>query len=205
MKKQMGFSLVETLVVIVILMVLGFLLSDLLIRTFRGGTRTELGGNIKQNGQSALTIMDSTIRNSDAVVCTGKWAGLTFPTDTITVATKGVFTRFRFTAPTQTANGLLQQDNPTLTDPSKANLLCSDPTFGILTNPSSLTDTNTSSGVSVVGTSSTDYFIVNHVAGYKDTVMINFDLSPAIGAGSSSEKTIGVNNKLNFSTTVGLR
>src|SRR5258708_7221356 len=85
MKKEKGFSLIEALVVILIIVLLGFLLSDLLLRTFRGGRRTDIGASVKQNGQSALTLMDTSVRTADAIVCTGNWSswGATTPVDTL--------------------------------------------------------------------------------------------------------------------------
>jgi prepilin-type N-terminal cleavage/methylation domain-containing protein len=64
-----GFSLIEVLVTVTILTMLGVAISTILTRSFSGNSKTELIGNIKQNGQSALGVMEKDIRDSDTIAC----------------------------------------------------------------------------------------------------------------------------------------
>lgn len=126
-----GFSLIEVLVAIVVLTILGFVVTDILSRTIRGGNKTQLIGVIRQNGQSALDSLDSSIRQADNVVCTGNWEGGS-GLDTLVTTQNGKYTRFHFYLQSGSNNGYIGVDYPTsdsttsngLIDPNNSNRLC---------------------------------------------------------------------------------
>ncbi|MBI2021689.1 type II secretion system protein [Candidatus Daviesbacteria bacterium] len=214
-----GFTLIETLLVVIIFATIGVILSGILSRTFRGSDKSQLIGTIKQNGQSALNVIDRAIRQADGVIC---------PTDStpakiITIRTKaspsssvGVqgskYIRFRFVDPTASSNGFIVEEEPVVSNPSdEASLLilCS-PSVGSYETPTYLTDRDTGRGVSVPNSTSNPgisdpYFKVYKQQGFKDIVVINFRLSPAINAGSSFEDKVGSDNTIEFQTTIELR
>lgn len=199
-KKHNAFTLVEILVVVAVLSVVGILVLTIFTRTLKGTNKTQILGAIKQNGQSVLETMTSTIRDSDNIVCP-----TSAPSSTLVVVTKGIYTRYRFIVPGAN-NGLIQQDNPTKqTDPA-TNKEETDPAFVIricspedpMPQPIVLTDTNSQSGVSLTSGS----FSLNKQAGFKDNVKITFVLSPGVGALPALISEIG---PVTFETTIALR
>ncbi len=201
---QRGFTLIEALVVIGVLAVLGYVMTDLLSRTLLGGNKTELNDTIKQNGERALTTMDSTIREADQVVCTSSYSATN---DTIVVVKNGTFTRFRIFPQTTGANGYIVEDNPLLSNPTNLTSICNNYTQN---SPQTITDTDPVTGVSIpVAANACDptngCFYDQKASGYKDVVQISFYLSPGINLGTGSQNTVGTNNRVNFSTKVELR
>lgn len=194
--QQAGFSLIEALIVIGILAILGLILTTLLSRTIKGGNKTQVISTIKQNGQTALNIIDTTIRGADQVICIDQYQN---PSDTIVILKKDIFTRIRFypTSSTQTSpcfsvNGCIASDHPQVASPDElqgVNNICTQDQ----SNSTILTDTNQSSGVSV----KSGGFARNLSPGSKDIVKIDFILSPANQAEPG--------NQVDFSTTVELR
>lgn len=210
-----GFSLIEALVSLAIILVLGFILSDLLLHTFQGGNKSDLIGTVKQNGQSALDNMTLAIRAADSVVCSGSYY-TTWPqgnpSDTLVISKNGSFTRFRFHPPTTSINGYLAEDFPKVSDLpnsdlSQTSLLCTLPTSNgidqtISTGVVIMTDKdNPTGGVSVTAGG----FTVNSVTGFKPTINISFNLAPGVSAGQRADLTLKSNSSTQFSTTVGLR
>lgn len=202
-----GFTLVEILVTMAIIAIVGTILVVTFTNTLRGSNKSQILAVIKQNGQAVLENMDKTIRNADNVVC---------PTDatsgnTLVVVQNGTYTRYRFIAPTPSANGLIQQDNPVKVVDVGTGILQTDTTF--ITDvclPTSLmprdatqpvqilTDTNLQTGVSVTS----GLFTKNPQSGYKDSVTVSFTLGPGINAPSI---VAGQIDPVEFKTTVGLR
>lgn len=226
-KNHQGFTLIEALVVILVVGILGYLLSDLLLRTFRGGNKTQLIGDIKQNGQSALNTIDYTVRTAERIVCPppGVKTVTTNPADpvpqTAVLATvkNGKYTVFWFNPPKTTSpveNGyisLLSTENDPVNrvgDTIPVGELigyCSPPSLpgaklnAEFTKAVFLTDKNTQTGVSLKPGA---YFQRNSQAGSKDEVSIQFELGPGELAASSFDTQIGTGAVL-FSTTVRLR
>lgn len=193
-QRQSGFSLVETMVVIGVLAVIGVIMTDILKRTITTDTKTELTGTIKNNGDKALNTMDSVIQFADRVVCVGKFST---NNDTIVVIKDGSYTRFRFIGPSGNQNGYLQEDQFTLTDPTKATTaLCSQSTTY---NPVTITDTDPVTGVSLVAGS----FLDDPSPGFKDVVNISFNLAPGVNIGPGAQNQVG--GSVSFSTSVELR
>lgn len=198
---ERAFTLVEILVVVAVLSVVGILVLTIFTRNLKGTNKTQILGAIKQNGQSVLEAMTSTIRDSDNIVC----PSTTAPSNTLVVVAKGIYTRYRFIAP-DASNGLIQRDNPAKqtdlatdqeeTDPAFVIRICgtADPMVG----PNVLTDTNPQSGVSLASGS----FSLNRQAGFKDNVKVTFELSPGIGALPALVSEIGT---VTFETTIQLR
>ncbi len=67
-KNSKGFTLVEALVVITVIGFIGVILTDLLFRSFRSSNKTQIQGILQESGQSALNVMDQSIRFS-RIVC----------------------------------------------------------------------------------------------------------------------------------------
>lgn len=206
-----GFTLVELLVAIGVLAVVGILILTIFARTLQGNNKSKITGVIKQNGQSVLEQMDKTVRNADNVVC----PTTSTTSDNLVVVNKSIYTRYRFIAPSPaaspTSNGLIQQDNPATqcimgsppcsgsryeTDVELRDRICtsSDP----MSQPATLTDTNTQVGVSVVN----GLFTRDRSSGFRDQVTIKFDLKPGVGVPPILSGQI---DTVTFQTTVGLR
>src|SRR5579884_4155589 len=118
LKRQSGFSLIETMVVIGVLAIIGVIMADILKRTITTDTKTELTGAIKNNGDKALNTMDNTIQFAERVVCVDKFDASALNNDTIVVVKNGTYTRFRFVKPSAGKNGYLLEDVFPLSDPT---------------------------------------------------------------------------------------
>lgn len=194
---NLGFTLIEAIIAIGIIGIIGFILSDLLSRTFKGSDKTKLISKIVQNGQVALNHLDQAIRNSDAVICTG-----TIPPSapSIVVYTKGQYTRFVIYAPTS-ANGYISRDTLTvISEPVDKDDFCNNQSTGDFTSvPTSLTD----SGVSVVGGSFTTKASQQaQDANRSDAVAIEFKIGPSVSSGQGFQDKL---DPVDFKTTVKLR
>lgn len=194
-----GFTLVEVLVVIALLSTVGLTLTVIFTRTLRGGTKSQLLSEIKQNSQSVLDSASNVIRNSDDVVCpTG---GLS--ANTIVTVKDGTYTRYRLIRPNGTqANGYFVQDNPvSSTGPSGYNsTMCNDNDV-LQANFLTLTDQNVVTGVSV-DTVGTGVFTVNTPGGSRPVIIIRFVAGPAVSAPGTLSTDIMPQN---FETTVQIR
>lgn len=210
-----GFTLVEILVVMAIVAVMGTIMVVIFTNTLRGSNKAGILSNIKQNGQGVLENMDKAIRGADNIVCP------TAAGNTLVIMKNGCYTRFRYSPPPspQTnppVNGQIQQDNPQ-PDPAVPCLVSSpapspkdiksftasvcadtDP----MVNPNILTDTNTSSGVSVEALSGQPVFSRSQSSGYKDSLTVQFALKPGAVASSAVASQI---DPVTFKTTVELR
>jgi len=203
-----GFTLVEMLVVIAVLSIIGILILTIFTRTLKGTNKSQILGAIKQNGQSVLETLTSSIRNADNVVCPAIIPpATTASSGTLVIVTQGIYTRYRFIA-AGANNGLIQQDNPAKqtvagsnppreeTDAEFVDRVC---TIGsIMPTPIILTDTNPQSGVSLANGS----FTRNRPAGFKDSVKVTFVVSPGIGALPTLINEI---DPVTFETTIQLR
>ncbi len=221
--KKNGFSLIETLVALAIVSIMGIILADLLTRTIQGGNKTHLIGTMKDNGQAALNIIESSMRSSDTVICpinTGD--PLDLPSETakrlpnvLVVSQNGIYTRFGFvdtTPPLSTGqNGYISKDHPAVSDTTDLmaiNKLCEflPGTYAAgqggsatATTEQLLTDQTL---VSVVQNSG--LFFKSHAPGYKDEVTIQFTLTPGVVSTKASGQ-VGTNNQIPFSDTIELQ
>lgn len=195
MKLKAGFTLAEILVVIAVISVVGIIITDIFIRSVRGGNKAQISSALKQNGQLTLDEMDKTIRGADAVVCQ--------TSDTIVVSssqlsyasplaspTNSRYTRFRFINPTATINGKVQEDNPA----SYSDTMCSD----VQISPITISDSNSKIGASITGGS----FTRNKQAGYKDVITIQFNVLPGVDAPQIVASSI---DPIPFNTSIVLR
>lgn len=207
MRRDIGFTLVEILVVIAIFAIVGTILVTVFANTLRGSNKSQILANIKQNGQAVLDTMDRTIREADNIVC------VTPSGDTLVIVKDGLYTRFRFIGST-IANGSIQQDTPLQPPPPAAESdiylfkrsLCTDDT-NPLVNPTTLTDTNPQTGIAVVYSKDSigndlPIFDENPDPGYKNSLIIQFSLKPGIQTSSIITSQI---DPVSFETTIGLR
>lgn len=201
-QKSSGFTLVEALVAVTIIGITGLLLTDLLSRTFKGNSKTELISRIKQNGQSALNIIDQSIRYAASIVCVSPSTDPN-PNRILVVKSKGnQYIRFRMvseiTVSGNEANGYLKMDYPQPTDPANPSSLCN--SSGLVeATPVELTDTNLINGVSLKPSSR---FTLISNPGSKNGVNIIFYLGPGLKAGAGFENQAASLSGIPFETTV---
>jgi type II secretory pathway pseudopilin PulG len=201
-----GFSLIEALVVVGVLAIVAIVMVDLLFRTVRGGNKTQLIGNIKQNGQTALSVLDTTIRSADKVICKSSYTGNSANTfldgsgaplpDTLVIAKDGKYTRFRFYFERSgTSNGYIGKLDLVVTDPSTVGqTLCAD-------NPTSDTKLTPDDGAISLKYGGFEYTQSINLS-HKDVVGIKFDMGPSYNSGTSFDQQSA---NVTFSTTVELR
>lgn len=196
---QNGFTLVEVLVAMFIIGTIGVIMADILAKSFRNSADIQLTSKLKQNGQTALNIIDQTIRGSDNIVCIGNYPPVTPPTPAATnkvilVKKDNLFDRFVLVIPTSTKNGYIIQDSPVIADSTNQSLL-TDACNPSTTTGIPLTNTDPVNGVSLVEGS----FLTQG----KNAVTIQFKLGPAIRSGISS--TDRGSSTADFQTTVQVR
>lgn len=202
-----GFTLIEAVVAIAVIGVIGLIMADLISRTFKGGTKTALIATIKQNGQSALNVIDQQIRNAETVVCIGSFT--LNPQSSLTLIRNGQYTRFTFyynLAPVQ--NGYLAQETLNVLSPALNSVdqqaYCNNEfvTDKFTDSPDlKLTNTNPITGSSII--SGSFEFATLPQAGIKDAVNVQFKLGPGTKAGSGFESQVG--SDVEFKTTIQLR
>jgi prepilin-type N-terminal cleavage/methylation domain-containing protein len=192
-----GFTLIEILIIILILGVIGAALTGVLSRTFRANNKSQVLGNVKQNGQNAINDLSQTIRSAQDIVCINP------QTDgkVITLKNKeGTLVRYIFVDPTSTENGVLKKDFPSYIlnsiRVSNTDNFC-DLTQVPLQQPSDLTDQNISKGVSVEEGKFNRF--------EKHTLGIYFVVKVAKNAPKDFSNQIGGTGMEVFSTTVQLR
>ena len=206
--KERGFTIIEVIVTITVVSTLVYLLSNLLSSTLKGSSKAQLLGIIKQNGQQALDLIADTIRSSDEVVCVRLDSGVNSTAGSgkiITVFNQGRYISFQINPEISVASGRITQLTRVVTSATEpidnAGLLAlCDPPQGMNVDWIR-TGFLTGSGVSVKD----GQFTVIKSAGAKNTVQIQFDLAPAVGAGSGYENQLGGSGVLRFQTTVQLR
>lgn len=157
---QKGFTIIEILVVIAVMGVVGVIITEIFFNTLKGSSKANLISKIKQNGQSAMELMDKTIRNADAVVCINETSR-----NIVTVQKNGVYTRFVFKFPS-TGNGYISMDNPSEFAPGRTCEIAD----VISTIP--ITD-NTSIALDNIRPPE---FTRSRQAGFKDAISISFSL-----------------------------
>ncbi len=192
----MGFTLIEAIIAIGLIGMIGFILSDLLSRTFKGSDKTKLISKIVQNGQVSLNHLEQAIRNADEVTCKGAIPP-SYPS--MVIFTKGQYTRFVFYTPAG-SNGYISRDTlNVISDPLVKNDFCNNQSTGDFTStPINLTDSFGGSGVSVTGGSFTE--IASQ--GKTDAVTIRFLVGPSVSSGQGYQDKL---DPVDFKTTVKLR
>ncbi len=203
--RKNGFSLIEVLVTVSILTIIGVAISTIVTRSFQGNTKTELIGNVKQNGQAALAIIEKDIRDSDTVVCP-----LSGTSTIITLLTKteGQYIRFSMIPESGSNNGAIYREIFTFQYlPASADQLCNLATFplDIQSTQTDLIDFNSKSAVSLKNVSGTGFTVVKN-PGFKDTVRVQFNLGPSVTSTKKVEDSLGgATNSDQFQTTVQIR
>ncbi len=213
--QQAGFTIVEVLVVALILGVIGYMMSDIVIRSLQGSQKTAIIGTAKQNGQVALDSIAQVIRNSDMVVCIGSIvpaATGSTPGDTIVFYSQdGKYIRFRY------LNKKLIQDLPAvnfLINSDATQLQVCDTTKVAEQSPTILTDTESTNGVDIckvdsdpvcIGTTKAgnNIFSVTKSPGSRDTVTIQFSIKPS-NTSTNFENQLGGSGVVQFRQTIQL-
>ncbi len=202
-KKDHGFSLVEALVVAGVIAVLGLVLVQLLTRILKGGNKTQVISLIKQNGQVALNTIDTTVRQSDNVICPDKNTS----GNILVILKNGSFTRIWFVTG-NASDGYIAMDNPSVSDPTQANNpIIPNPNFlcNLTTVAPTIIQTLTAPGSVSLLTSPAPQFIRSSSSGSTDLLNIQFDLGPSKLLGATAENQVGTNNSVHFTDSVGLR
>src|SRR5581483_2454097 len=81
-----GFTILELLVVISIMVIIGSLISGILFSTLRGTNKTKITNAVSQNGNYAMSVMTDIIRSSTNVVSGGATCASASPTPAQTIA-----------------------------------------------------------------------------------------------------------------------
>lgn len=216
MKKSLGFTLVEVIVVIAILSVVGVMVLTIFTRTLKGSNKSQIIATIKQNGQSVMENIDKTIRDADNAICRSNDG------KTLVVLKNGIYNRYIFIPTTSSVNGYIQQDRPSKqiarttgveeTDPDFINRVCAtvDPLNNPLNSPVILTDTQLETGVAIDCVAinrvpdclTNPIFRIDKLAGFKDQVKIQFDIWPGIGVSPAIRGQI---DPVTFQTSIQLR
>ena len=78
-RRQIGFTLMEIIVVIALLGVVGMMAVNIFFTSLRGSTKAETLKEIKQNGDFAISTMERMIRNAQEVTstCSGSSSSIT--------------------------------------------------------------------------------------------------------------------------------
>lgn len=182
-KQIKGFTILELVVALGVLILMVAVLFQIFSNTLRGSNKAQVLATIKQNSQSAIDNIDKTIRISEKVIC------VSADKSQVVTYQNGIYTRFGFSPPTATpqANGFIYQDNIGNCTSGKDNAA------------QILTDTNLNTGVSV---DAPNGFTVDSSAGYSDIVTIQFSAGPGLGIAGAFANQI---DPVNFQTTVSLR
>lgn len=125
--KRSGFTLIELLVVVAIFGVIGTIATVTLFSLLRGASKTEIIKEVKQNGDYALSVMETKIRNStiDDVNCIGMANNLIIKNNDGTYTTydcvaDGAINRLRST--TSGISGYLTNSQVSLADCNTTNI-----------------------------------------------------------------------------------
>lgn len=187
--KQRGFTIIEILVVLAVISIVGVIITEIFFNTLKGSNKSNLVTKIKQNGQVALDTMDKTIRNADNVVCPFVPIDEMSASSNILVIEKdGKYTRYSLQRPTD-ANAYLALDAPVSFDETTC-----DTVSGEVLN---ITDKST-----IQVTTDASIFTRNKVAGFNDTVSVEFKVSPGLGISESLSSQI---DPIPFVTSIQLR
>lgn len=185
MKQHKGFSLIEVMISIAIIGVIGVISTAIFTQTLKNSTQTETISKLKQNGEQAITLLEESLRNADAVVCYGSTSGITIDT-LVFRTTEGKYTKFRFVPPDPstgipTTNGYLaRQDN---LNPASLSTFCN--SAPDLSREIILTNKDLSSGVSI---SDGQFYRVSQGYLNKDTINVSFFVNKTkSGRGSLAE------------------
>lgn len=219
--KQKGFTLVELLVVISIMVVLGVIFTNILIDTLRGKNKVNAVNQVKQNGQVVLDKLSNEIRDAEKIVCVGKYSGTganigLLVNDTIVIFKNGTFSQFRFHQPfpilAPSTNGYIRKVDFTATDLVNAepdnpantvigsNLCTTVDTPGFGTNLNQkITDTDPKNGVSINILNGENIFEQRG-----DSVIIKFAGSAGVKAGYAYDVSVK-DGGVPFTTSVQTR
>lgn len=204
-QKDKGFTIVELLVVVVIMVIMGVIFTDILIESLRGRNKVNVINQVKQNGQVVLDKLSNEIRSAEKVVCVDKFTGGgNSVLDTIVIFNNGTYSQFRFIKPTASANGKIQKVNlirSDVSDLTSDQMLCTTVDISAGTNLKQfLTDTDTKNGVSVDIPPSPQ----NAFEQKGDSVIIKFNAFAGINAGFAYDVTVK-DGGVPFTTSVQVR
>lgn len=195
---NLGFTLIEILVVISVLTVVGVVLTEVFFRSIRGGNKAEAVAILKQNGQESIDIMDKNIRNSKDVICPPLPPSITKKDSDVLaiIGQDGTITRYRL------SDQKLLEDHPKaaagITQEQFVLNLCSNLSLEG-TEQVALTDINK---ITVYKPEGSNIFIRSRQSGYRDVVTVSFRLKPGAGIPKAVGNQI---DPIPFTTTVQLR
>ena len=185
--KVNGFTLVELLIVIAVLVVTSTVLFQVFSNTLKGGGKAQYVSTLKQNSQSALDIMDKAVRSASSVVC----STVTPPVSLVIQNSDGTYTRLRFPVQISGSNGYIEKE--ALSYPVSTSA-CQDGSV----SPKIITDNDPKNGVSVTN----GQFTVNSAPGLGYAVTMQFMVNPPVSLSPVFSSQIG---SVTMKTTVSLR
>ncbi|KKR81243.1 MAG: hypothetical protein UU73_C0003G0193 [Candidatus Daviesbacteria bacterium GW2011_GWA1_41_61] len=220
--KKPGFTLIELIIVVSIIVLLGLIFTDILVQTLRGQNKVRILNQVKQNGQVVMEKLSTSIRQGGEVKCVGDLEDDSDTIDdTITMfkpsgysPNQGTYIRFRLIRPVaNTTNGYLTEEY--FTDKEQSSQGFTDSQLCIkrvdLGFKSYLTDLDTIKGVSVDHYSTDEasfspLFKKIEKKGYNDAITVTFRLFPGVKVGAGAyEADVKEGGIPVFTTTVQLR
>lgn len=217
-----GFTMIELIVVVSVIVLLGLIFTDILVQTLRGQNKVRILNQVKQNGQVVMEKLSTSIRQGGEVKCVGDLeTDSDTIDDTITMfkpsgyyPTQGTYTRFRLIRPVaDSANGFLTEEH--FTDKEKSSNGFNDPQLCTKSLDMGLkgylTDLDTIKGVSV------DHYSTDEASfsplfkkiekdGYNDAITVSFRMFPGVKVGKGAyEGDVKEGGIPVFTTTVQLR
>lgn len=186
-----GVTLLETLIAVSVMAIIGIVIMELLRITFQSNSKTQLINSIKQNGQSAISSVEDSLRFADRIVCPA--SGIS---STLTVVKDGKYTRIKIYGEVGNNNGYIARDFPSPPFASETDLCAEPPIPDLAATKEFLT--NKDSGMSIF----TGSFIVDTGTSGGTIVTIRFDAKAAKNAPSTFESQV---DPVPFQTSIQLR
>jgi prepilin-type N-terminal cleavage/methylation domain-containing protein len=193
-RESRGFTLAEIMVVIAVVAIMGTVLTEIFIRTFRASGKAQILATMKKNGEVILQKMNNDIRTAENITLCD--LNQDANNDAIILENRdGTYKRYHFIKESISPkiNGQVESDTPDLTNVLKANY-CITP----ILSPAILSDGSSANGISIDVPDSGNFFSESFD---NREVTIAFKVKPSVAAPSYG----GQIDPESFQTTIDLR